>query len=51
MADSLSAAAKIAATNMLTFYNGNRPGGTPGVFDIAGWFWWMGGTGWSVKTL
>ena len=47
--DSLGAAAKVAAANMLTFYNGDQPGGTPGIFDIAGWFWWMGGTGWNVS--
>jgi hypothetical protein len=33
---------------MLTFYNGNQPGGTPGVFDIQDWFWWMGGAAWNV---
>jgi len=47
--DSLSSAARIAANDMLTFYNGNQPGGTPGIFDIPGWFWWMGGTGWDVR--
>lgn len=49
--DSLSSAARIAANDMLTFYNGNQPGGTPGVFDIPGWFWWMGGTGWEVHPI
>jgi len=45
---SLIAASRVAIENLLSFYTGNQPGGTPGIFDIANWYWWMGGAAWNV---
>jgi len=34
---------------MLSYYGGNEPGGTPGVFNqIEGYYWWMAGAAWNA---
>jgi len=37
---------------MLSYYGGNQPGQTPGVFNqIQGYYWWMAGAAWNVLPL
>jgi len=34
---------------MLSYYGGDQPGGTPGIFnEIEGYYWWMAGAAWNV---
>lgn len=40
--DSIKAAAKLVAANMMTYYNGDQPGGVPGLLP-APYYWWETG--------
>lgn len=40
--DSVKAAAKAVATNLMTFYTGDQPGGTPGILPQP-YYWWEAG--------
>jgi hypothetical protein len=47
--DSLAAAAKITIEGMLSYYGGQSPDGTPGIFNqIETYYWWMAGAAWNV---
>jgi hypothetical protein len=47
--DSLTAAAQVTIQGMLSYYGGQSPGGTPGIFNqIEGYYWWMAGAAWNV---
>jgi hypothetical protein len=46
---SLTSASKITIEGMLSYYGGQQPGQTPGVFNqIQGYYWWMAGAAWNV---
>jgi hypothetical protein len=35
---------------MISYYGGDAPGATPGVFNQeAGYYWWMAGAAWNVS--
>jgi mannan endo-1,6-alpha-mannosidase len=44
-AESIEKAARIVAHGLVSFYNGNETGRTPGILDDAGseWDWWLAG--------
>merc|ERR1711977_791386 len=41
--DSIRAAARDAAFNLQTWYNGNQTGGEPGKFPYPPYYWWLSG--------
>ncbi|KAK6218121.1 hypothetical protein LQW54_002871 [Pestalotiopsis sp. IQ-011] len=48
-AESVKAAASLVAEDLLTsFYHGNEPGQTPGVFDDTHYYWWSGSALWAT---
>ncbi|KAK3323303.1 putative dfg5 protein [Cercophora scortea] len=51
-ASSIKAAAKLVAANLLTYYHGDEPGGTPGILPgpppIGDYYWWEGGALWGT---
>lgn len=45
----MKAAAALVAEDLLTsFYHGNEPGQTPGVFDDTHYYWWSGSALWAT---
>lgn len=47
--ESLQSASVITIEGMLSYYGGNEPGQTPGIFNqIEGYYWWMAGAAWNV---
>lgn len=48
---SLTSASKITIEGMLSYYGGQQPGQTPGIFNqIQGYYWWMAGAAWNVSS-
>ncbi|OIW27116.1 putative dfg5 protein [Coniochaeta ligniaria NRRL 30616] len=50
--DSIKAAAKIVASNLMSYYQGNEPGQTPGILPgpppAGPYYWWEGGALWGT---
>lgn len=45
----MKAAAALVAEDLLTsFYHGNEPGQTPGIFDDTDYYWWSGSALWAT---
>ncbi|KAI1137801.1 glycoside hydrolase family 76 protein [Hypoxylon sp. FL0543] len=50
-ADSVRAAAALVAEDLMTFYPGDKPGMTPGIFEAppdGEYYWWTGGALWGT---
>ncbi|KAI0841181.1 glycoside hydrolase family 76 protein [Hypoxylon sp. FL0890] len=50
-ADSVRAAAALVAEDLMTFYPGDKPGMTPGIFEAppnGDYYWWTGGALWGT---
>ncbi|KAB5566054.1 putative dfg5 protein [Coniochaeta sp. 2T2.1] len=51
-ADSIKAAARIVARNLMSYYDGNKPGRTPGILPgpppAGPYYWWEGGALWGT---
>ena len=45
---SIQAAASQIASDLIAYYHGDQPGGTPGQLDYPPYFWWESGAMWGA---